>query len=109
VTLGEQAIGGYFKQNQALVNWVNQQPFAPKIACLGDGHDGIWNLFAQIGTTLIRLEILDWYHLMENLHKVGLTAQRERQLETWLWQGQVEQVIQQLVSVTNYSPLGREK
>jgi hypothetical protein len=96
VTIGDQAIGGYFKQNQALVNWVNQQPFAFTLACLGDGHDGIWNLFQRIGTTTLRLEILDWYHLIENLHKVGLSQKRERQLETWLWQGQAEQVIQQL-------------
>lgn len=96
VTLGDQAIGGYFQQNQALVNWVNQQPLAQTLSCLGDGHDGIWNLFQQIGTTAIRVEILDWYHLMENLHKVGLTAKRHRQLKTWLWQGQVDNVIQQL-------------
>jgi hypothetical protein len=98
VTLGDQAIGGYFKQNGALVNWVNQQPFAQTLSCLGDGHEGIWNLFKQIGTTTIRLEILDWFHLLENLHKVGFTARRERQLETGLWQGQVEVVIQQLQS-----------
>ena len=32
----------------------------------GDGHDGIWNLFAEIGTDGQRCEILDWYHLMKN-------------------------------------------
>jgi hypothetical protein len=96
VTLGDQAVGGYFKQNQALVDWVNQQPLAPTLACLGDGHDGIWNLFKQIGTTVMRLEILDWFHLMENLHKVELSSPLKRQLETRLWQGQVEDVIRQL-------------
>jgi hypothetical protein len=95
VTLGDQAIGGYFKQNGALVHWVNQQPLAQSLWCLGDGHDGIWNLFRQIGTTALRREILDWFHLVENLHRVGLTARRERQMETLLWQGQVEVVIQQ--------------
>lgn len=44
VTLGDLVIGGYFKQNQALVEWVNTQPLADPIFCLGDGHDGIWNL-----------------------------------------------------------------
>ncbi|MBC6435336.1 hypothetical protein FM036_37400 [Nostoc sp. HG1] len=36
VTLGDQAIAGYFKQNPALVNWVNQQTLAPSLACLGN-------------------------------------------------------------------------
>jgi len=33
-----------------------------------------------------RREILDWYHLMENLHKVGGSLKRLRQAETLLWQ-----------------------
>jgi len=37
-----------------------------------------------------RREILDWYHLMENLHKVGGSLKRLRQAETLLWQGQVD-------------------
>lgn len=34
---------------------------------LGDGHDGVWNLFAAIAETERRQEIIDWYHLKENL------------------------------------------
>ena len=41
------------------------------IYCIGDGHPGIWNLFQEIGTTEQRQEILDWYHLKENLYKTG--------------------------------------
>ncbi|NJR49994.1 MAG: hypothetical protein HC780_10940 [Leptolyngbyaceae cyanobacterium CSU_1_3] len=60
VTLGDPAIGGYFKQNLALVNWVNQQPLAQTLTCWGDGHDGVW-MVAQTGTGSMRLKILDWY------------------------------------------------
>jgi hypothetical protein len=57
---------------------------------LGDGHDGVWNLFAEIGSTAIRQEILDWYHLKENLYKVGGSLKRLKAAETFLWQGQSE-------------------
>lgn len=61
----------YFKQNDALVDWVNAQPLAATVSCLGDGHDGIWNLFSAIAVPEQRREILDWYHLVENLYKIG--------------------------------------
>jgi hypothetical protein len=96
VTLGDQATGGYFKQNPALVTWVNQQPLAQTLSCLGDGHDGIWNLFAEIGNPTQRLEILDWFHLMENLHKMALPFEPERHLKALLWQGQLDDVLAQL-------------
>jgi hypothetical protein len=35
-----------------------------------DGHDEIWNLVKQIGEDYQRREVLDWYHLNENLHKL---------------------------------------
>jgi hypothetical protein len=39
---------------------------------LGDGHDGVWNLVKQFGTEKFNpLEISDWYHLKENLYKIG--------------------------------------
>ncbi len=60
---------------------------------LGDGHSGVWNLFSQISTTQQRYEILDWFHLKENLFKVGGSLKRLRQAETFLWQGEVEQAI----------------
>jgi len=48
----------------------------PPTACLTnhlfrDGHDGVWNIIDEIAPNGERREILDWYHLMENLHKVG--------------------------------------
>ena len=57
---------------------------------MGDGHDGIWNVFPLIGTAAQRCEILDWYHLKENLYKVGGSLKRLAQAESLLWQGDVE-------------------
>lgn len=102
---GTQAIGGYFKQNPALVNWVNQQPLTQTFSCLGDGHDGIWNLFAEIGDPAQRVEILDWFHLMENLHKMAVPFERERQLKELLWRGNQDEVLQQLSQETAESVL----
>jgi len=59
---------------------VNHQPLASPITCLGDGHD-VWNIIDEIANGE-RREILDWYHLMENLHKVGGSLKRLRQAET---------------------------
>ena len=39
-----------------------------------------------------RQEILDWFHLKENLFKVGGSLKRLRQAEKLLWHGLVEAV-----------------
>lgn len=83
----------FFQDNQSLLKWINQQPLSANISCLGDGHDGVWNIVEQIGTKHQRREILDWYHLMENLHQVGGSNQRLRQAENYLWQGLVDNAI----------------
>jgi len=57
--------------------------------CLGDGHDGVWNLFREIAPAPERWEILDWYHLKENLYKVGGSLKRLTQAEALLWQGKM--------------------
>jgi hypothetical protein len=54
------------------------------LICLGDGHSGVWNLFSRIAKTQQRYEILDWFHLKENLLKVGGSLKRLRQVETFL-------------------------
>ncbi len=82
--------GGFFHDNLTLSDWVNSQQLGFPLVCLGDGHDGIWNLFAQIATPDQRQEILDWYHLKENLYKVGGSLKRLTKAESLLWQGQVE-------------------
>jgi len=53
-------------------------------------RDGVWNLFKEITTTSQRQEISDWYHLKENLYKVGGERQRIKQAEALLWRGRVE-------------------
>jgi hypothetical protein len=74
---------------------VNAQPLSAPFVALGDGHDGIWNLFEQIGSTDQRQEILDWYHLVENLGKVGGSQQRLDAVEALLWKGDVDGAIHQ--------------
>jgi hypothetical protein len=48
---------------------------------------------SQIANPGQRLEILDWYHLVENLHKVGGSIKRLTQAEALFWQGQVDAAI----------------
>ena len=80
---------------ESLVNWGNKQPLASPLVCLGDGHCGIWNIFAQIKDKAQRLEVLDWYHLVENLGKVGGSQQRLDKVESLLWVGDVDGAIAQ--------------
>jgi hypothetical protein len=82
-----------FQQNHCLMDWVNQQPLSSPLTCIGDGHDGVWNIIAGIATAAERREILDWFHLNENLQKVGGSLKRLRQAESLLWTGQVDKTI----------------
>ena len=95
VNLHQCCVGAFFQENAALIEWVNSQPLSTPVTCLGDGHDGIWNIFAEIGTQTQRREILDWYHLVENLGKVGGSQQRLDAVETCLWRGDVDGAIEQ--------------
>jgi hypothetical protein len=79
--------GAFFQDNLCLTDWVNSQRLLHPLICLGDGHDGVWNLFQEIGNTRQRQEILDWYHLKENLYKVGGSLKRLKAAETFLWKG----------------------
>ncbi len=54
-----------------MVDWVKSQSLALIVTCLGDGHDGIWNIVHDFAPEHQRREVLDWFHLMENLHKIG--------------------------------------
>ncbi|WP_410503509.1 ISKra4 family transposase [Leptolyngbya sp. O-77] len=95
VNLHESCVAAFFQDNEQLVNWVNVQSLSDPLTCIGDGHDGIWNVYTQIGNQTQRREILDWYHLVENLGKVGGSVQRLDAVETCLWQGDVEGAIAQ--------------
>jgi len=86
----------FFQANERLVEWVNQQPLATPLTCLGDGHDGIWNLFSSIASHAQRQEILDWFHLKENLYKVHAAQQDLATVKEFLWHGKIDKAIQQL-------------
>lgn len=88
-----ETVGTSFQDNQVLINWVNEQPLANTVTCIGDGHDGIWNIIDQLAPDVQRREVLDWFHLIENLHKVGGSQRRLKQAQTLLWKGQVEATI----------------
>jgi len=88
--LHEFATGACFQDNQQLIDWVQQQPLSDPLTCLGDGHDGIWNLIQPMAPDTQRREILDWYHLMENLEKVGGSMRRLKQARAFLWKGAVD-------------------
>lgn len=85
--------GATFRDSEQLTAWINSQRLTNPLICLGDGHSGVWNLFAQIGTEKQRQEILDWFHLKENLFKIGGSVKRLRHGETLLWNGKVSEAI----------------
>jgi len=89
----KQAIASSFQENQLLIDWVNDQELAPIVTCLGDGHDGVWNIIKELAPSCERREILDWFHLMENLHKVGGSNQRLFSARSLLWRGKVDETI----------------
>ena len=95
VNLHQCCVSAFFQDNSSLVDWVNAQPLSTPLTCLEDGHDGIWNLYGTIGNPTQRREILDWYHLVENLGKVGGSKQRLDAAEARLWQGDVKGAIAQ--------------
>ncbi len=90
--------GAFFQDNLSLTDWINSQNLTKPLYCLGDGHDGIWNIFAEIGDDEDRIEILDWYHLTENLHQVETNKSTKEQLEAYLWSGQVSEAMKLLKS-----------
>lgn len=95
--------GTFLLDNLSLTDWVNSQRLLYPLVCLGDGPDRVWNLFQEIGSKQQRQEILDWYHLKENLHKVGGSIKRLKAAETFLWQGQVQSAIALFVNLKKKS------
>ena len=93
IRVHERAGVAFFQENERLIEWVNQQSLNRIITCLGDGHDGIWNIIQEIGTSQQRREVLDWYHLKENLYRVDGSVWRLRRVENYLWQGLVTEAI----------------
>lgn len=87
----------WFQDNEALIATVSERPMAAVVVCLGDGHDGIWNLHAAIVPNATqRLEILDWYHLKENLYQLSSEDVDRCRVETYLWNGDVQSALSDL-------------
>ncbi|MEN9870231.1 MAG: hypothetical protein RLZZ171_1219 [Cyanobacteriota bacterium] len=83
----------WFQENEKLVEWVNHQSFGTVLNCVGDGHQGIWNLMNQFNREGETRQILDWFHLVENLYKVGGSLSRLAQGKQLLWQGKVDETL----------------
>jgi hypothetical protein len=82
-----------FRENEVLIEWVNRQELSDPLTCLGDGHPGIWKIIGQIEVPVEKREVLDWFHLVENLYKVGGSQKRIQEAESLLWKGKVEETI----------------
>jgi hypothetical protein len=103
VSVDNQLQKAWFQENKTLSNWVNQQSLGNPLTCIGDGHPGIWNLVESFESPGDKREILDWFHLVENLHKVGGSNRRLKKAENLLWQGKVNETI------TLISPLKKKE
>jgi hypothetical protein len=104
VTLSDGTCEGFFQQAEQLQAWSEQQPLSPIFTCLGDGHDGVWRLTTNFGGSLvsIRREVLDWFHLVENLHKVQMLSSMRKWLEHLLWYGAVESALRFLSPIKQH-------
>jgi hypothetical protein len=51
------------------------------------------NLIREFKPDPQRREVLDWFHLMENLYKVGGSMKRLKKAEAFLWKGQIDSAI----------------
>ena len=103
VSLHNSLCNAYFQDNEALISWIELNPLSSMVTCVGDGHDGIWNIITQITSRHERREVLDWFHLMENLHKVDAPTRYLTQIETVLWSGLLEEALEQLKSIKTYA------
>lgn len=83
----------YFKENDALLKWANDLPLDEFVDCLGDGHDGVWGIYACIGNSEQRHEILDWFHLVENLYKLPESDALLGDVKELLWYGEVDDTL----------------
>ena len=101
--LHDSVCNAYFRDNEALVAWLEKNPFTSMFTSVGDGHDGIWNIITQIASEHQRREVLDWYHLTENLHKVEASRSDLEQIKTFLWSGFLEDALNQLKSIKTYT------
>jgi hypothetical protein len=105
ISLHKDVCLAFFQNNPGLLDWINLQPFSRVITCVGDGHDGVWNLITKIGEKSQRREVLDWYHLMENLHKIDGHPQELKAIKNYLWHGEIEEAILKLKHIKKAAAL----
>ena len=88
----------FVQDPEGLQEWSNRQNLASIITFHGACHPGIWNIIEEFDSQqwLIQRQILDWYHLKENLYKVGGSLKRLKAVENLLWHGFIEAAIRQL-------------
>lgn len=93
----------FFQEPETLEAWSNRLPLAPMLTVVGDGHPGVWKVAEQFASQhrLIRREVLDWYHLIENLHKVGGSMRRLNAVENLLWHGLVDAAVREFDGLNN--------
>jgi len=103
VSLHNNVCEAFFQDSEGLRDWSESQPLSPILTCLGDGHDGVWKVIQTLGTNqvAIRREVLDWYHLKENLYKVGGSFKRLERVENLLWHGWVDAAIAEFDGLKN--------
>lgn len=96
VSLHGSVCEAFFQDPDGLKAWYAQHPKAMMLTCLGDGHDGIWNVVNALTASVpIQRQVLDWYHLIENLYKVGGSLKRLQSVENYLWHGWLDSAIAQ--------------
>jgi hypothetical protein len=86
----------WFKPPSSLLAWVTTLPLGSGLYALGDGHGGIWSLFEQMTIPGVLDEILDGFHLKENLYNVTAMPEQLAVIAAMLWEGQVSTAKQQL-------------
>jgi len=103
VSLHDDVCEAFFQDPKGLEEWSNGQPLSPIVTFLGDGHPGIWNVVESFSNQSwrIRREVLDWYHLKENLFKVGGSIKRLEAVENLLWHGFVEGALREFEGLKN--------
>jgi len=90
IRLNRNQIGmAWFKSPSSLLAWITTLPIGSLLYALGDGHCGIWSLFEQMAIPGTVDEILDWFHLKENLYKVEASSQQLEVIADALWEGQL--------------------
>ena len=99
--LPDQELHACLHDNESLSHRVRGRPGLEDATFIGDGHSGVWNAMALMRPPHfdsaaakargVTLEILDWYHLKENVHKVKWSKARKDRICDLLWQGKVSE------------------